>query len=84
MSNFGFAPANCLDISLIENDAVGADGKVKDALLSGGDTFEGSQNEATGAISIAGPRRMGSRRAFWPILHENNKIADSTAEFGWE
>jgi hypothetical protein len=69
MANFGFTRANGLYIFLIKDDAVRAGGKVKNALLCGGETFEGTQYEATRANVTAGTRGMGPPRALWPIFH---------------
>jgi hypothetical protein len=84
MANFGFTRANGLYVFLIKNDAVRASGKVKNAPLCGGNTFEGTQYETSRENATAGSMGMGPPRTLWSILHQNGKIADSTAELGWE
>jgi hypothetical protein len=69
IANFGFTRANGLDIFLIKDDAVRAIGKVKNALLCGGDTLEGTQYESPRANVTAGTMGTGPLRALWPILH---------------
>jgi hypothetical protein len=68
MANFGLTRANGLYIFLIKDDAVRAIGKVKNAPLYGGNTFEGTQHEMPRENVTAGTMGMGPPRAR-PILH---------------
>jgi len=58
--NFGFTRANGLYIFLIKDYTVRVSGKVKDAPLCGGNTFEGTQYQTPRENVTPGTMRMGA------------------------
>lgn len=84
MSNFGFAPANCFDVPLVENDAVRGEGEVKHTLLRGRHTLEDPKEQVAWRRDIDRYGGITSPRPPRSILDYDCKILDSMAELGWE
>jgi len=68
MADLSFAPANCLDVLLIQNDAVRTEGEVKHTLLCGGHTLEDPEEQAAWLRGVDGFWGITSPPLLWSIL----------------
>lgn len=70
MTDFCVARADCLDIVLVEDDAVRPGAKVEHALLCGRHTLENSQNQTAGRAGSDLPTKPVWFSAHpWPVFN---------------